>query len=200
MRTRLIAAFSLVLMLVLVASCAKAPQEQVESARASLQSARDAEAGTYASDAMANAEQQMAALDEEMKAQDGKFALFRSYGKSKELAAAAQAAADSAKNAAQEGKARARDEATMAINDAKATADSTQTLLNTAPIGKGSMTDIQAMKADMATIQMQLGEADSAFGAENYIEAKAKADAAKSTAQGIQQAIIQAREMARGRR
>ena len=200
MRTRLIAAFSLVLMLVLVASCAKAPQEQAESARASLQAARDAEAGTYASGAMANAEQQMAALDEEMKAQEGKFALFRSYGKSKELAAAAQAAADSAKNAAQEGKARARDEATMAINDAKATADSTQTLLNSAPIGKGSMTDIQAMKADMATIQMQLGEADSAFGAENYIEAKAKADAAKSTAQGIQQAIIQAREMARGRR
>ncbi|HET9235363.1 MAG TPA: hypothetical protein VFP10_14615 [Candidatus Eisenbacteria bacterium] len=188
------------MMLVLVASCAKAPQEQVEAARASLQSARDAEAGTYASGAMANAEQQMAALDEEMKAQDGKFALFRSYGKSKELAAAAQAAADSAKTAAQEGKARARDEATMAINDAKSTADSTATLLNSAPIGKGSMTDIQAMKADMATIQMQLGEADSAFAAENYVEAKAKADAAKSSAQGIQQAIMQAREMARGRR
>ena len=88
----------------------------------------------------------------------------------------------------------------MAINDAKATADSTQTLLNSAPIGKGSMTDIQAMKADLATIQMQLGEADSAFAAENYIEAKAKADAAKGTAQQIQAAITQAREMARGRR
>lgn len=200
MRIRLIAAFSLVMVLVLVASCAKAPQEQAEAARASMQAARDAEAGTYASGAMANAEAQMAALDEEMKAQEGKFALFRSYGKSKELAAAAQAAADSAKTAAQEGKARARDEATMAINDAKSIADSTATLLNSAPIGKGSMTDIQAMKADMTTIQMQLGEADSAFAAENYIEAKAKADAARSTAQGIQQAIMQAREMARGRR
>jgi len=188
------------MVLVLVASCAKAPQDQAESARASLQSARDAEAGAYAKDAMANAEQQMAALDEEMKAQEGKFALFRSYGKSKELAAAAQAAADSAKNAAQEGKARAREEATMAINDAKSTADSTQTMLSGAPVGKGSMTDIQAMKADMATIMVQIGEADSAFSAEQYIEAKAKADAAKSQAQGIQQAITQAREMARGRR
>ena len=198
MRTRLFAALSLVMMLILVASCAKAPQDQVESARASLKAAQDAEAGTYAKDAMANAEQQMAALDEEMKAQQGKFALFRSYGKTKEMAAAAQAAADSAKNAAQEGKARARDEASMAINDAKAIADSTQTMLDHAPVGKGSMTDIQAMKQDMATIKMNLSEADSAFAAEQYNEAKAKADAARSSAQSIQQSITQAREMARG--
>jgi hypothetical protein len=198
MRTRLLAALSLVMMLVLVASCAKAPSDQVESARASMKAAQDAEAGTYAKDAMANAEQQMAALDEEMKAQQGKFALFRSYGKTKEMAAAAQAAADSAKNAAQEGKARARDEASMAINDAKAIADSTRTMLEHAPIGKGSMTDIQAMKQDMATIQMNLGEADSAFAAEQYNEAKAKADAARSSAQSIQQSIMQAKEMARG--
>jgi hypothetical protein len=186
------------MMLVLVASCAKAPSDQVESARASMKAAQDAEAGTYAKDAMANAEQQMAALDEEMKAQQGKFALFRSYGKTKEMAAAAQAAADSAKNAAQEGKARARDEASMAINDAKAIADSTRTMLEHAPVGKGSMTDIQAMKQDMATIQMNLGEADSAFAAEQYNEAKAKADAARSSAQSIQQSIMQAKEMARG--
>jgi len=198
MRTRLLIALSLVMMMVLVASCAKAPQDQVESARASLKAAQDAEAGTYARDAMANAEQQMAALDEEMKAQQGKFALFRSYGKTKELASAAQAAADSAKGAAQEGKARARDEATTAINDAKAVADSTRTLLEHAPIGKGSMTDIQAMKQDMATIMMNLNEADSAFAAEQYNDAKAKADAAKSSAQGIQSSIMQAREMARG--
>jgi len=198
MRTRLLAALSLVMMLVLVASCAKAPSDQVESARASMKAAQDAEAGTYAKDAMANAEQQMAALDEEMKAQQGKFALFRSYGKTKEMAAAAQAAADSAKNAAQEGKARARDEASMAINDAKAIADSTRTMLEHAPVGKGSMTDIQAMKQDMATIQMNLGEADSAFAAEQYNEAKAKADAARSSAQSIQQSIMQAKEMARG--
>ncbi len=199
MRTRLIAALSLVTMMVLVASCAKAPQEQVEAARASLKAAQDAEAGTYAKDAMANAEQQMAALDEEMKAQQGKFALFRSYGKTKEMAAAAQAAADSAKGAAQEGKARARDEASMAINDAKAISDSTETMLAHAPVGKGSMTDIQAMKQDMATIKMNLSEADSAFAAEQYNEAKAKADAARSAAQTIQQSITQAREMARGR-
>jgi hypothetical protein len=198
MRTRLLAALSLVMMLVLVASCAKPPQDQVESARASMKAAQDAEAGTYAKDAMANAEQQMAALDEEMKAQQGKFALFRSYGKTKEMAAATQAAADSAKNAAQEGKARARDEASMAINDAKAIADSTRTMLEHAPVGKGSMTDIQAMKQDMATIMMNLSEADSAFAAEQYNEAKAKADAARSSAQQIQQSITQAREMARG--
>jgi len=198
MRTRLFIALSLVMMLVFVASCAKAPQDQVAAAQASLKSAQDAEAGTYAKDAMANAEQQMAALDEEMKAQQGKFALFRSYGKTKELAAAAQAAADSAKGAAQEGKARARDEATAAINDAKALADSTNTMLAHAPVGKGSMTDIQAMKQDMSTVMMNISEADSAFAAEQYNEAKAKADAAKSTAQGIQSSIMQAREMAKG--
>jgi hypothetical protein len=79
--------------------CSKAPTEAVEAARTAMDAARTAEAGVYAKEAMAQADQAMAAMEEEMKAQEGKFALFRSYGKTKELAATAQAAGEAAANA-----------------------------------------------------------------------------------------------------
>jgi len=199
MRTRLFAAISLALMLVMAAGCAKVPTETVDAVRTAMDAARSAEAGAYAKDAMAAADQAVAAMDEEMKAQEGKFVLLRSFGKTKELAAAAQVAADAAANAGREGKARTRDEATTAINDAKAAAESARAVLDTAVLGKGSAADIEAMKQDLMAVMTSLTEADAAFSAEDYLGAKAKAEAAMASAQGIEQAVAQAKEMAKGR-
>jgi hypothetical protein len=67
-------------------------------------------------------------------------------------------------------------------------------------VGKGSEVDIEVMKQDLMAVMTSLTEADAAFAAEDYLGAKAKADAAKASAEGIEQAIMQAKEMARGRR
>jgi hypothetical protein len=193
--TRILALAISVLLVGALAGCAKVPTDKVDAANASVQQAREAGAENYARDSYAQAEQALAAMNEEIKAQEGKFALFRSYGKVNELAAQAQTAGETAKNDAASGKEQARGEAQSAIEMARASVDSTQTLLNKAPRGKGSAADVEMMRQDLMTAQTSISEADSAFAAEDYITAKAKADAAMQSAQSVQNSLSSAQQM-----
>jgi TonB family protein len=78
---------------VLVTGCGK-PTAEVAAATAAVDKANTASAGKYAAESVKAAESARAALDAEVKAQDAKWV--KSYGKTKELAAAAQAAGDKA--------------------------------------------------------------------------------------------------------
>jgi TonB family protein len=78
---------------VVVTGCGK-PTAEVAAATAAVDKANTEDARTYAADSVKAAEDARAALDAEVKAQDAKWV--KSYGKTKELAAAAQAAGDKA--------------------------------------------------------------------------------------------------------
>src|SRR5262245_59672517 len=86
----------------LLVGCAKPPQADVDAAKAAVQQARSMEAADYAPDALRAAEDAQAQLDTELKAQEEKFALFRSYKKATELAATAKAAGEKAQTAAKD--------------------------------------------------------------------------------------------------
>ena len=117
--------FGLVLIvgLVLVAGCAKAPQIEIDAARAALEAAKTAEASEYAPRALAAAQDAISAMDAELTAQQKKFALFRSYKNAKQLIAAAKTAGDQAAQTAAAEKEKARQEATNLIAQAKAKAN-----------------------------------------------------------------------------
>jgi TonB family protein len=88
-----------------VMGCASPPTGDVDAARAAVDKA-DAERGSqYAAESLKTAQNARAALDAELKAQEGKW--FKSYDRTRELAAAAKAAGDKAATEAVAAKAKA---------------------------------------------------------------------------------------------
>jgi hypothetical protein len=78
-----------------VTGCGSPPQADVDAAKAALDTAATDRAGQYAAESLKAAQDAQAALDAELKVQEGKW--FKSYDKTKELAAAAKVAGDKAR-------------------------------------------------------------------------------------------------------
>lgn len=84
------------------AGCASQPAAEVDAARASVDKAAADGADRYAAESMKAAQEHRAALDAELQAQSGKW--IKSYGKTRELAAATKAAGDKAEAEAAAGR------------------------------------------------------------------------------------------------
>jgi hypothetical protein len=187
----------------LLTGCAKEPAVEIQAARQALTQAEVPDVTEYAPQSLAAAREAVKALDAELAAQKGKFALFRKYDQSKQLAAAAATAGQKAVTDGAAGKAAARSAATDMINQAKTAVADTRTLLASAPRGKGSSTDIAALESDLAGVDAVIAEAEALFGQERFIPAKAKASAARMDAErtkSVIQAAIDAYNQARGRK
>ena len=193
----------IILGLVLTAGCAKPPQADVDAAKAAVESARAAGASDYAQASLKEAEDGVTALDAELAAQQKKFALFRSYKNATTMAATAKASGEKAVADAAAGKEKARGEAEAAITGAKAMLEEAKGMLATAPAGKGSQTDIEAMKNDLTGVETSVAEADKAYQEGRFLESKSAADAANQRAGSVKAAVQQAQEMrkaAKGKR
>ncbi len=86
--------FAVLISTCIFAACSSPPTAEMDAARSSLASATQADAGKHASQSLKEAEAAQAALDAELRAQDAKW--IKSYGRARELAVAAKAAADKA--------------------------------------------------------------------------------------------------------
>ena len=181
---KMMAAMSLVFVLVLMVGCAKPPQDSINAANSALDAAKPL-ASDYAASSLQAAEDAQAALNAELKAQEAKFSLFRSYKKVDELTADLKAKTDKAAADAASGKEQAKNEATTAINDATTAITDAKAMLDKAPKGKGTAADIEAMKADLAAADTTLADANSQMSSEKYKDAKSKADAAKTSAANV---------------
>ena len=181
-------------------ACAKPPQADIDAAKAALDAAKAAEADIYAPDALRAAEDSLNAIQTEVDAQAAKFALFRSYEKTKELVAAAKAAAEKTTTEANAMKETVKNEATALLTDAATELTAAQELLAKAPKGKGSKADIEALKGDLDAIQPMIDGAQASFDAGKYMDAKNGAQAAKDKAIYVKDAINAAIELAKGKR
>lgn len=188
----------LLAVLVLV-GCAKPPQAEIDEAKGAVQTAVAAEAGDYAGDSLRAAQDAVAQLEQELKAQEEKFALFRSYKKASELAAAAKAAGEKAEADAKAAKEAARQAAESMMAEATALLTEVKEMLDKAPKGKGTAADLEMMKSDLAGVESTLADAQNSFNAEKYLEAKSKIEAAMSGANSVKSALEQAMA-AKGRR
>jgi len=194
---------ALLVMAVALSSCAKAPQADFDAAKAKLEEARTAEAEKYAVNEFRAASDSLDAAQREIEAQNGKFALFRKYGHAKTLIASADAQFVTAKQAAIEGKERTKIEAEQLMTQAQAAIDSTNMLVEKAPKGKESRADLELIKSDLTGTQASLDEARASFQREEYLEAKAAAEAVINKANQLSaevNAAIEKYAAARGRR
>lgn len=172
---------------VTLVACATPPTADIDAVKTSLSGAEAAGAADYAADSLKAAQDAQAALDAELKAQEGNW--MKSYDKAKTLAADAKAAGEKATTDATAGKEKAKADATQGIADAKAALTAAQELLAKAPKGKGTAADLAAMKTDLETAATTITEAEAALGSVKYLDAKAKAEAAKAAAGTVTAAV-----------
>jgi len=156
---------------------------EIDAVKAALAAAEQAEAPKYAAEAWDKAQQAMNLVNTELEAQQAKFALFRSYSKAKQLIADATNAANAAKDAGIAGKEKAKNEARVAIDAAKAAVDNATALLATLEKcrrkPKDMKKDLEMMKGNLDGFGAQMTELEGAFTREDFFGGKAQAESLK---------------------
>ncbi|OGH56562.1 MAG: hypothetical protein A3I06_08825, partial [Candidatus Lindowbacteria bacterium RIFCSPLOWO2_02_FULL_62_12] len=184
----------------LFAGCAKPPEQDMAQADEAMQAAMAAQAEVYAQTDHALAQDALSKAQAEVEAQKAKFALFRNYGEAKSLFAAAIDQSNKAKEAAIVNKEAVKNEATTLIAEAKTAVDDAAKALKSAPRGKDTKAEIDAMNADLASLQGMLPELDNAMAAEQYMDARNKATSVKEKAMSIKTEVDEAKAKMKGRR
>jgi chromosome segregation ATPase len=170
----------LVLSVVGLTACAKAPTDAINQAQSALQAAGDAEAATYAPEAWEAAQDALNAAQAEVEAQNAKFALTRSYKNATALLATAQEAAATAQEAAVAGKEQMQADVESAIATIEADLGTADGLL--ADLAKcrrrpkGFASDLEMMRGNVDGLRSQLVDVQTAEDEGNYFEANSMAD------------------------
>ena len=178
-------------------SCAKAPTQAIDAAKAAIDSVVAAKGDVYAQDELKMLNDDLTAANDEVTAQSKKF--FKKFGKAKEMLAKIVTDADAIKALIPARIEEAQNAAMMAQNEAKAAVEEAKALLEKAPTGKGTKADIEAMKADLAGIEASLAEVQTAIDGQDFLGAKDTAVVVKEKAIGISDQVKAAIEKVRGR-
>ncbi|UCF95892.1 MAG: DUF4398 domain-containing protein [Spirochaetaceae bacterium] len=182
-------AFSIVVAL-LVISCAKSPDEQIQQAEAAMEAAEAAGAQQYAPEAWNQAKQAMERMNAELSAQDHKFILFRNFNTARTLADEATNAANQAKAEADKKKAQLRADVTKMIADVRSTLQSAQSQLSALP--RTAAVNTANLRSKLDAAGRLLGKAQSDMGAERFDSAMASAGDARDNIVEVLRAIEQA--------
>ncbi len=177
----------------LAAGCAKPPTADLQVAQNSLGQAKSTGAEAYAPEAFTKAQQTFEQAKAEVAAQDGRFALLRSYGKARALLTQARTDADQAKVKAVAGKEQFKGLAQVSLDQARLALETAKTSLSSAPTGKDSRADLEAMKGDLEGLGTALADADTAFATGDYAASKQKTDQILEQAKAIEADIARAR-------
>ena len=160
----------------LAGGCAKPPSEQIEAAEKAVKDAQESGANLYAPEEYAKLEGTLEAMKKEAAEQDGKFGLFKDYGKAEQLATSTstEAARIQAETATKKEEARAA--ALQAQQVAQDAVSSTLQLVDKAPVGKDRAA-IEAIKNDADALKASLIDVQTAIDKEDYPAAQAQAKA-----------------------
>jgi hypothetical protein len=181
-----------IFMLVLLAGCAKAPQELVDTAKAALDAAKAVEADRYVADQFNAAQDSLNAAMAEIEAQGSKFALTRNYGRATKLLEATVATANSAKDAAAAAKEQVRVEAQDLMTQAQAAVEEAKGLMAKAPRGKEGRAVLEQMQSELAAVETSITEATTAMSNNDFLTARDKLKAGMEKANSISEELKQA--------
>jgi hypothetical protein len=169
----------------LLSGCASAPKEEITATTEALKAIETADVNAYAPDSLKAAQDELNKALAEVKVQDEKFALSRDYKPAVALLKSAKEMADKAQNEAVANKAKAKADAEAAIAELPTILQEASAVLAKAPKGKDTKADLEAMQNDLKLAEEASTEAGNALSTEQYIDALAKANAAKTKAAAI---------------
>jgi colicin import membrane protein len=183
-------AISGIALVFLFTGCSKAPTQEMNAAKTSVDALMTEGADKYAPEDAKKVNDEVTAAMDEVKAQDSK--LLKNYSKAKEMLAKAQADADSLKSGLAAKKEEAKKNAASALEAAKSSVDNANALLAKAPKGKGSKADIEALKSDVKGLEDSLPDVQKSIDGEDYVAAAQQANTIKEKADSVSEQVNQA--------
>lgn len=183
---------SLVLSLVLVSGCAKAPQQAVDDANAALAAAKQAEADRYLVDEFKAAQDSLNAAVAEIEAQNSKFALTRNYDKASKLLASATALANQITSQVDAKKEEVKAAASQLFTDLQTGLTEAKDLLKKAPKGKEGREVLDAIQGELTTVENSLVEVTDLLNRGDFISAKDKLMAGLQKVNSVKEELNQA--------
>jgi len=181
----------LVLAIAVALIACKQPTEQINNAKAAIESATKAGADKYAVDESKKLDADLKVAMDEVATQDKKF--FKKFGPAKEMLAKIQTDADALKAALPAKVEAAKNLAVSLQGEARKGLDAAKALLDKAPKGNGTAKDLEALKGDLAGAETAFADIQKAIDVQDYIAAQDKAKsvsaAAAKVAEQVQAAI-----------
>jgi hypothetical protein len=188
------------LVMFILAGCAKQPTEDINAAQKAVEDSKAAGSAKYAPEDTKRVDDSLTAALNEIKAQDSKFALTRNYDKAKQMLAQAKADAEKLKTDIASKKEEAKKNALAGQEAAKASIKEAKALLAKAPMGKGARADIEALKGDIKGLEDSVPELQQLIDKEDYVVATDKAKAIKEKADGVSNQIKEAMQKVKGKK
>jgi hypothetical protein len=185
---------------VVVTGCSKAPEAELATSEQAMSNAQMAEAEAYAPASYQQALDSLNAAKVEIQNQDSKFALFRGYGRSKEILVTAKALADKAVTDAEAAKEQVRMEDDTLMTSIDGLLTTTRAALAKAPRGKGTKADLDLIAADLASVESAYQGAVADYNEGKYLVGKSKLETAVNQLNRINADIEAAKAKASGKR
>ena len=176
---------ALVLVAALVTSCAKPPQAELDSAKASLEAAKLVEANRYLADEFNALQDSLNAASVAIETEKSKSFISRSYGTIAEKLVKITADADVLKSKVEERKAQVRAEVQETLVALSALIAENKVLLAKAPKGKEGKAALEAIQTDITVIEASVNEVNTLISNGDYLTAQDKVNASKAKAESI---------------
>jgi hypothetical protein len=184
----------------LISGCASAPTEEINATKAAVTSAQTDDIRTYAPEALKAAEDTLAKATGEVQTQEAKSGFSRDYKAASELLKQAKDAAAKAHADAQANKAKTKADAEALIAGLATQLADAKKALATAPKGKDTKAELEALQNDLKSADEAAAAASTAISQEKFMDALGQAKAAKAKADGVIEQVTAAKEKIKGRR
>ncbi|MFZ0281432.1 MAG: hypothetical protein WAL29_07270 [Bacteroidales bacterium] len=183
MKNKVLMGLAAIAMVAILSSCGKTPQAEIDAATAAIEAAKTAEANVYLPAEFAAVQDTLNAVMADITAQESK--LFKNFGTAKEkLASVVTLANQVAANAATK-KEEVKAEVANMLTGIKTTIEENGKLIPKLPRGKEGAAVIEQIKADVATVDASVVEAQGLFDKGSYMDAMNKIKAAKEKAESL---------------
>jgi len=190
MKNKVLMGLAAIAMIAVLSSCGKVPQEKVDATNAAIAAAQTAEANVYVPAEFAAVQDSMKAIMAEVEVQNGK--LFKNYKvvavKLDETVALANQVTANAGVKKEE----VKKEVETILTDIKVTIEENAKLIVKAPRGKEGAAVLEQIKAEIATIDASVVEAQGMYDKGAYMDALNKIKAAQERATGIKTELEEA--------
>ncbi len=183
MKNKVLMGLAVIAMVAVLSSCGKKPQAEIDAANAAIEAAKTAEAAVYVPAEFAALQDSLNAVTAEITAKESK--LIKNFkGETAKLASIVTLANTVAANAATK-KEEVKAEAANLMTAIKTVIEENVKLIPKLPRGKEGAAVIEQIKADVATVDAAVVEAQGLFDKGSFMDALNKVKAAKEKADGL---------------
>ncbi|HOB84149.1 MAG TPA: hypothetical protein PKM76_06890 [Bacteroidales bacterium] len=195
MKNKVFMGFAAIVMVVVLSSCGKVPQAQIDATNAAIEAAKAAEVNVYLPDEFAKVQDAMNTVLADVETQKSK--LFKKFGDVKVKLDEVTNMANQAVAGVAAKKEEVKNQTQTLLNDIKAVAEENTKLVPKLPRGKEGAQVIEQIKADLTGVESAVAEAQGLFDKGSFMDAMNKVKAAKAKADALNSEIKEALRKAR---